>query len=255
MSGGNQATRPDGRATRTTFELEFCGEEWQLLPGDELAFGRDAALTIDESNRYLHRVAGTFSHHDGHWWLRNDGTRLPLTVIEAEGRPMTVLPPGVETSLWPGTFAVRFEAGPARYELRGACPGDPAAGEAGPGAPTHDEADLTRPWGRLELNDDQRAILAALTERQLRDPLAEPGPLPPNRMVAQRLGWSISKFNRKLDHLCARFARHGVRGLQGTAGTSANDRRQHLVDHVMTHSLVCPADLDVLDAICNQVAS
>jgi len=255
VAGGKQTTRPGGRATRATFALEFCGEQWHLQPGEELTFGRDATLTVDESNRYLHRVAGTFSHRDGHWWLSNDGTHLPLTVIEAEGRPMTVLPPGVETSLWPGTFAVRFEAGPARYELRGECPGDPAEAGTGPGVPIPTEDDLTRPWGHLELNDDQRAILAALTERRLRDPLAEPGPLPPNRVVAQRLGWSVSKYNRKLDHLCARFARHGVRGLQGRAGTSANERRQHLVEHVMAHSLVCPADLDVLDAMCAEVAS
>lgn len=229
--------------------VEFCDEEWQVGPDDELGFGRDSDLTIDESNRYLHRRTGCFRHDAGRWWLRNVGSHLPLSVLESLGRPMVVLPPGVETALWPGDFAVLIEAGPARYELRGRCPGgEDVAIDDAQGA----EADLSGPdhtvrWGVFDLNDDQRALLAALAEPRLRDPLAEPVKLPPNRQTALRLGWTLSKFNRKLDHLCGRLSRHGVRGLQGRVGTTANERRQNLVDHALSHQLVGASDLELLD--------
>ena len=39
--------------------------------------------------------------------------------------------------------------------------------------------------------------------------------LPTNRHVADRLGWTITKFNRKLDTLCVKFEKLGVAGLRG----------------------------------------
>lgn len=239
---------PDQSTDSQTLVIEFCGEEWLVGPDDHLDFGRAAGLTIDESNRYLHRRAGCFRHRADRWWLRNEGSHLPLSVLESVGRPMVVLPPGVETALSPGEFAVVLAAGPTRYELRGRCP-DPHAPVSPLDDPTPGETELdyTVPWGVFELNDDQRALLAALAEPRLRDPLVEPERLPPNRQTAMRLGWTLSKFNRKLDHLCGRLSRHGVRGLQGRVGTTANDRRQNLVEHALAHQLVQPADLALLD--------
>ena len=231
-----------------TLIIEFCGEEWRVGPDDQLSFGRSAGLTIDEANRYLHRRAGCFSHRGDHWWLRNVGAHLPMSVLEAVGRPMVVLPPGVETALSPGDFAVVLAAGPARYELRGRCPEPQRDAEPHRAHETDEsEPDHTVRWCVFELNDDQRALLAALAEPRLRDPLAEPERLPPNRQTAMRLGWTLSKFNRKLDHLCGRLSRHGVRGLQGRVGTTANDRRRNLVEHALAHQLVRPADLELLD--------
>ena len=113
---------PDQSTDSQTLVIEFCGEEWLVGPDDHLDFGRAAGLTIDESNRYLHRRAGCFRHRADRWWLRNEGSHLPLSVLESVGRPMVVLPPGVETALSPGEFAVVLAAGPTRYELRGRCP-------------------------------------------------------------------------------------------------------------------------------------
>ena len=220
--------------------VEFCGEERLVGPDDQLDFGRAAGLTIDGGNPYLHRRAGCFRRQADRWWLRNEGSHLPLSVLESLGRPMVVLPPGVETALSPGDFAVVLAAGPTRYELRGRCP-DLEVGDASEGdpPPEHAELDHTVRWGVFELNDDQRALLAALAEPRL----------PPNRQTAMRLGWTLSKFNRKLDHLCGRLSRHGVRGLQGRVGTTASDRRQNLVDHALAHHLVRTTDLELLDNV------
>jgi hypothetical protein len=64
--------------------------------------------------------------------------------------------------------------------------------------------------------------------------------------LALRLGWTLTKFNRKLDHLCAKLAREGVRGLRGGPDALATDRREALVEHAITVGLVSDDDLGLL---------
>jgi hypothetical protein len=70
--------------------------------------------------------------------------------------------------------------------------------------------------------------------------------MPANREVAHRLGWTITKFNRKLDYLCRRLAESGVEGAFGDSGDLATNRRQVLVEHAVARRLVTVADLDDL---------
>lgn len=63
-------------------------------------------------------------------------------------------------------------------------------------------------------------------------------PIPSNRECAAALGWTLSKFNRKLDHLCDKLHRAGVRGMRGDLGLSATDRRRVLVEHVVRSGLL-----------------
>ena len=87
----------------------------------------------------------------------------------------------------------------------------------------------------------------ALAEAQLREPSAVLD-LPTNRQIAAGLGWTITKYNRKLDGLCVKFAAHGVSGLRGSTDALARDRRLRLVDHALHAGIVTPADLALLDA-------
>jgi hypothetical protein len=64
--------------------------------------------------------------------------------------------------------------------------------------------------------------------------------------MAARLDWTPKKFNRKLDNICAKYARCGVRGLVGEPGALASDRREALVDHVLAAQLVTSGDLGML---------
>ncbi len=66
--------------------------------------------------------------------------------------------------------------------------------------------------------------------------------LPANRVVAETLGWSVTKLNRKLDYLCLRLDRAGVAGLVGDAGRLASDRRERLLNHAINARLVTPGD-------------
>jgi hypothetical protein len=61
--------------------------------------------------------------------------------------------------------------------------------------------------------------------------------------VAVRLGWPLTKFNRKLDYLCLRLTKAGVRGLQGGRGAEATNRRWRLVEHAVAARLVNLDDL------------
>ena len=56
----------------------------------------------------------------------------------------------------------------------------------------------------------------------------------------------MTKFNRKLDNLCARFDRLGVPGLKGDVAGLASNRRERLVDHVITTGIIRPDDLQRL---------
>ena len=99
--------------------------------------------------------------------------------------------------------------------------------------------------GDLLLTDEQRLLLLALGKTTLLDPHSA-DELPTNRAVARRLGWSITKFNRKLDNLCNRFTKLGVGGLRGWIDQLATDRRRRLVEHAVESGLITRSMLDRL---------
>ena len=49
--------------------------------------------------------------------------------------------------------------------------------------------------------------------------------VPTSGQAAERLGWQLTKFNRKLDNVCDKLDRLGVRGLRGGPGKLASNRR------------------------------
>lgn len=223
--------------------VDFCGEEHVVAPGQELCFGRAATLAVDD-NPYLHRVLGRFVDRGGVWWLDHLADRTPIVVRDAHGPSTATVAPRSSTALSHGEFVLTFSAGPTNYELLGTLESQEWAIDLlGP-----DGLDGTRTldWGRVELNPDQRLLLVAMCEPRLRDPAASDAPVPANRAGAARLGWSTSKFNRKLDHLCEKLARAGVSGVHGAAGASALDRRRRVVDHAIELGLVTSEDLALL---------
>lgn len=234
--------------------VDFCGEEHVVAPGESLSFGREADLVIDE-NPYMHRVVGRFVNGDGRWWLDNVCSATVLNLAERNhvdgNTPVTsVIAPGSRMALSSAEFGCGFLAGSTRYELEGAL-------EVAPSDLAHDGCHLERDgtgrrtleWGIVELNDDQRLLLVALAEQWLRDPLSHGHAVPARRASARRLGWSLSKYNRKLDHLCAKLARVGVDGLYGQEGLQALDRRRVLAEHVVRSALVNADDLRLLDEL------
>ena len=71
--------------------------------------------------------------------------------------------------------------------------------------------------------------------------------LPSSAEAAERLGWTITKFNRKLDNVCQKLQRLGVRGLHGGPDRLASNRRTRLIEYAVATRLVTRADLALLD--------
>ena len=163
-----------------------------------------------------------------------------------------MLAPGSEIALSFPNSILRFRAGVTDYEVAraGARPvrrrarrrrDDPFD------ADDTDDGGDTIALGDLLLADEQRLLLLALAEGTLRDPHGN-DELPTNRAVARRLGWSITKFNRKLDNLCNRFTKLGVGGLRGSIDQLATDRRRRLVEHAVESGLIDRSQLVLLPA-------
>jgi hypothetical protein len=220
--------------------VDFIGELTTVVPGEELTFGRQADLHIDD-NRHLHRVLGRFWSRGDSWWLTNEGRSITIQIADADSRSSVQLAPGSEIALSFPNSVLRFRAGVTDYEVlvhvpdRGASDAD---GEDDPfEADDEEEGGDTIALGDLLLTDEQRLLLLALGETTLLDPHSA-DELPTNRAVARRLGWSITKFNRKLDNLCNRFTKLGVGGLRGSIDQLATDRRRRLVEHAVESGLI-----------------
>jgi hypothetical protein len=230
--GGNELT------------VDFVGERHVIGPDRSFTFGRAADLVIDEDNLYLHRVVGRFVWYDGLWWIENHGQSVELDVesdtgVRAHLPPRGTEPTPVVAPLVGSRSSVRFAVGGYRYELdafHGGIPA-PAIGEVAV------DGKETSQFGRVELTADEKALLAVLAGPVLRDPAtAGPDKLPTNREAATMLDWPLTKFNRKLDYLCLRLTKAGVRGLQGGRGAEAINRRWRLVEHAVAARLVTLED-------------
>ncbi|MBA2497902.1 MAG: hypothetical protein H0V33_12560 [Acidimicrobiia bacterium] len=226
--------------------VDFVGDVRTLAPGGSLSFGRAADLVVDDANRYLHRVVGRLVWHDGVWWLENLGDHIELELVAADGTLVRLAPrpeggdPNV-AAVTAERSRLGFTAGGLPYGLdltldAGTRPGgvepEPRAGES------------TSRYGHVALTDDERRLLTALATPVLRDPTVGPEGLVSNRELAMNLGWALTKFNRKLDYLCTRLTKAGVRGLVGARGEEATNRRWRLVEHAVAARLITVADLD-----------
>ncbi len=221
--------------------VTFLDEERILEPGTDLTFGRDADLSIDEDNNYLHRQLGMFSFQDGAWHLHNVGSALSIELLDHASTNQLTVTPGTAVRLPFENGLVRIQAGRARYELeiRGvAISKATIAPPEGPGSTMTPE--------QLVLTDEQRLLLVALAELRLLDRGAPITAIPTNQAIAERLGWTTTKYNRKLDRMCDAFADAGVSGLVGSATSRAKNRRVRLVDYVLNTRTITEADLTLL---------
>jgi hypothetical protein len=221
-------------------EIDFCGEIKRLATDEQLTFGRAGDLIVDD-NPFLHRRLGKFMYEGGWWWLANVGTHLPMAVEDRITASSITLSAGANIPLVFGAVRIRFTAGSTSYEIE-------VRQEETPIVVADEEAlslmETTIDAGSMPLTPEQLLLLVALCEpRLIRGPSA---PLPANEDIAQRFGWTITKYNRKLDNVCSKFARRGVAGLVGGSGKSATSRRAVLVEHVLRTSMVTAEMLPLL---------
>ena len=222
--------------TADELRIDFCGDVRVVPPGASITFGRAGDIQIDET-RFLHRILGEFTTRHGLWWVENVGSSISFTINDrattsfAKVAPGTALPLGFEAS------TVRFEAGGRSYELDVEQARQP---HARPSADTDlpvDATELTTTTSSLPLTDEQRQLLEALAA-----PVLAGTSLPTNREIASSLGWTITKYNRKLDGLCSKYTKAGITGLRGSSDQLATDRRLRLAQHVIDAGIVGGSD-------------
>lgn len=227
----------------TTDELtvEFAGELFPVAPSDVFTVGREGDLAIDD-NLFLHRNFLTIQNVDGLWLLSNVGSRLAATVTDSGGRVQAWLAPGARLPLVFASTSVIFSAGPTTYELT-IHAAEPTFREA---QPVIDDDGLST-IGDVPLTHSQRVMILALAEPVLRREGTGMSELPTSAQAAERIGWTLTRFNRKLDNVCDKLDRIGVPGLRGGARSYATNRRVRLVEHAIAARLVTREDLPLLD--------
>jgi hypothetical protein len=220
--------------------VDFCGELSHIAEGGALTIGREADLVIDD-NPFLHRHFLRISHGRGMWWIANVGTQLAATLADEAGMVQAWLAPGAQLPLVFERSSVWFTAGPTTYEFdilldhapfSVISPDSPVAGST--------------TYGRTSLTPDQRLLLIALAEPMLRRRVRGAVNAPSSAEAADRLGWTVTKFNRKLDNVCQKLERMGVRGLHGGPDRLASDRKARLVEYALAARIVQSEDLDLL---------
>ncbi|MDR2929540.1 MAG: hypothetical protein LBV06_01320 [Propionibacteriaceae bacterium] len=221
--------------------VDFCSEIYPVDPTRGFTIGREADLILDEANPFLHRVFLRVEWDSGLWWLRNVGSALSATVSSNQGEMQAWLSPMGQLPLVFPFVCVWFTAAETTYEFEIHIEDTPwetvdveqaASGE------------LT--IGTLTLSVEQRILVAALAEDVLRHQNRGAGTIPTSAQAAARLGWSVTKLNRKLDYLCGKLADMGVRGLHGGPGRLATSRKARLVEYCLGIQMVTVDDLSLL---------
>lgn len=223
--------------------VEFCGETYLVASDQPLVIGREGSLLIDD-NPYLHRRFLSISLEQELLWLANVGSQLAATVADDGGLMQAWLAPGARMPIVFPCTTVWFTAGPTTYEFeillsdarfQRAIQQDPFDGET--------------TVGRMSFTPDQKLLILALAEQVLRRGNRGAGTIPTNSDAAHRLGWTVTKFNRKLDNVCDKLTRLGVRGLHGDMERLATSRRARLVEYALAARFVTVADLALLNAL------
>jgi hypothetical protein len=223
--------------------VEYCGESVELHDGQRLTIGRDADLAIDD-NPFLHRVFLVIAQQSGLWFVSNVGSQLSATVSDDQGQMEAFLAPGASLPIVFARTVIAFTAGPTSYEV---VVGNATASYQ---PPTYDEsANGDTTLGPTRLTRDQRLMIVALAEPRLRGDGRASVVLPSSSVAARRLGWTNTKFNRKLDNVCDKLTKLGVRGLRGDVAEYASNRRARLVEYAVATRLVTAADLEILDEL------
>ena len=224
-------------------ELSVCfvGEWYEVAPDRVFTIGREGDLEVDD-NPYLHRRFLEIQQAQGLWWLANVGSMISATVADASGGMQAWLSPGSRIPLVFGQLNVVFTAGPTTYDfsvhLR-----NPSFLHRSTAVDTVGETTI----GPVVFTPSQKALIVALAEPILRRGGTGFSTVPSSASAAQRLGWPLTRFNRKLDNVCDKLDRVGVAGLRGGGGKLATNRRARLVEHAVTSHLVTPDDLALLD--------
>lgn len=221
--------------------LDFAGEIHRIEPGGEFTIGRQGDLALDD-NPYLHRNFILLRSGEGMWWVHNVGSRLSANLSDGHGLVRSWIAPGARLPLVFPVMTLTFAAGPTAYEIRLAC-------ELDGFVPVEHRQNVSGETtaGATIFTKSQFLLILALAEPVLRRVGSGSSRVPASADAAARLGWTITRFNRKLDNVCDKLTAAGVKGLRGGTTGAASSRRATLVEYAVSTLLVTREDLGQLD--------
>lgn len=225
----------------SSISIDYCGEWFYPKPDEPFEIGREAELSVDD-NPYLHRRLLRVSNQDDIWWLANVGSHISVTVCDASGGVQSWLSPGNRLPIVFPVTTIVFTAGPTTYELLFHLAGSPYQ-EVVSDSPLDGETTI----GVIPFTLSQKQLIVALCEPMLKRDGAGFSEIPSTAEAAKRLGWTTTRFNRKLDNVCDKLDKLGVKGLRGGPRQLATNRRARLVEYAVTSRLVVSEDLPLLD--------
>lgn len=221
--------------------VEFIGEEYQPDPEGRFTIGREGDLVLDPDNPFLHRAFLVVYYQSDLWWLENVGSQLSATVADGSGTFQAWLAPGARLPLVFPSTVIWFTAGPTTYEFDIQVSAVPFER-----MPITESADGQVTLGPVSLTAEQKLLLVALCEDLLSRRKVGAGAVPQSALVAKRLSWPVTKFNRKLDLICEKFTEAGIHGLRGGVAGAASSRKARLIEYAMAARIVTPEDLSLL---------
>lgn len=227
----------------STLDVDLAGEQHTLTPGQDFTMGRVGDLVIDD-NPYLHRSFLKLSFSEGFWWLWNIGNRTAVQLSDSRGLSRSTLTPGSRMPLVFGQTLVTFMAGPYSYEI--ALNVDEPAFESVD--ETHTPVSGETTIGATTFTESQLLAILSLAEPLLRRVGTGAWEVPTAVQAAKRLGWTQTRFNRKLDNVCDKLDRLGVKGLKGSPGKQALGRRSVLAEYAVNTRIVTVEHLPLLMA-------
>ncbi|MDR2348857.1 MAG: hypothetical protein LBD90_09665 [Bifidobacteriaceae bacterium] len=219
-----------------------CGDRsFAVAKGTAFSIGRAGDLAFPD-NQYLHRYFLTIHYEHGFWWLVNVADRIAPTVSDARTGTQSWLAPGARLPLIFAETMVVFTAGPETYQVSISCD-EPVWQESLTSLTASGDTTV----GSITFTKSQRQLIVALAEPSLRRENNGVSRIPSSAEAAARLGWTLTRFNRKLDNVCDKLDRFGVDGLRGQSGDHATNRRNRLVEYSVATGLVQPHDLRLLE--------
>ncbi len=203
--------------------------EQTFRPDSLLSFGRNADLTLDSDNGYLHRRAGRFRLVGDIWWLENRGSRLRLKMVSSDGSVID-LHAGASSPVLGQSGVVSLVAGPTRYEVGYWLeePRVPLSSETTRGIQVGAD---TVTYG-TKLTPRELDFVVVLAQGRL---TGRGGPLPSHADIADTWGVSRKTVDNTLQRLRSKLRTKDVRFL---------DSSEMLVEYLVSQGLVTMRDLE-----------
>ncbi len=225
----------------STASVAIADEVLTLTEYDIMTFGRarDCTLCLDPDDVGISRITGTIQFVNETWWIVNNSSSRPMTLIDDLGF-RTVLPPRRRAALQ-RQMRIVVQGRKGKHSLRVDIAGPDAVDTDGPSDADNQEAtgQSTAIGDVLITPADRRALVALFMGYLLDPPRYDPHPKS-YAAAAARLGCTRTAVIKRIEYLRKRLDAAGVPNMMGYAALN------NLAEYVISRGLITRNDLRLL---------